>query len=760
MKKKEKHAGSRVNKSVSKNGKGQGKKTGKKHDPNQVALNFSDGTQHSDEEMELFFESRHTVNELVAPLGVNTIPLEYMVVEDNGVPLYTMCMYAHKLPRRSRFAKTYAPLFNAPCVTTTAFINPMGNEQSAKQLDKRIQTLGAEQYTAEQNEDRNRWRKITSKLRDAEKYAENVESGDDQLYKVAFLSVAWAPTLDLLRMRVNDLHMKAREEGIELHSCYAMHPEAFLSGYPLNRVYEADVAVMGVSPIKWHVLNRGALCDIFNHTKSTFSHKEGVYLGPNLRTGQPVFYDNYDKSHEAYGMCIAGMTGTGKSALIKMMESRFIEFGHKFRSIDFESRGPRGEYSIMAEAVGGDVISIKADSKNIINIFELEVEDEFDELTSKEYQVLRLSDKKVDYQNILMTLLLGGKEDLDFAQWVFIKRIMMDIITEMFEDREIYDGQPDSLYTTDNVVRNGRLQAGRVKKTLPTIHEFYKKALLHRKGNRDESFKIPFDLIISGLKDHVREMYYCADCMTFYTAGEVAGMETGDGKRSHVCPKCRAKIVEIHGVRPYFDGQSTVRFRKESPHINIDMSQVPKADKKEVMIVSLSFLEEHVVKKNSLNPLKTEKVDLLVDEVHNIFKYGPAREYLESFYRTARKRNVSPITATQALADYDGYEETKAIVKNATTKILFRQDIKDRKFLMENTPLTDSQINAVVSLGGDYNDESGAVRKGEMCLIDNNSKVVFLQSEYLTGSEAAIVETDMRKISGMYRGDSMDWTET
>ena len=726
---------------------------GKNASRKEETLNFSDGAEHSDEEMELFFESRHTVNELIAPLGVNTVPLEYMVVEDNGTSLYTMCMYIHKLPRRSTFAVTYAPLFNTPYVTSTVYIDPMGNEQSTKQLDKRIQMLDTEEFAASSNRDRNRLRKITSKMRDAERFAHDVESGDDQLYKAAFLYTVSATSLDLLRVRVNDLHMKAREKGIELHACYAVHPEAFISGYPLNRVYEAKLNAVGVSPIKWHVLNRGALCDIFNHTKSTFSHKDGVYLGQNLHTNQPLFYDNYDKSHESYGMCVAGMTGTGKSALIKMMESRQIEFGHKFRSIDFEARGPRGEYSLMAEKIGGDVIFIGARSNNILNIFELEVEDEFDELTGKEYPVLRLADKKVDYQNILMTLLLGGKEDLEFSQWVFIRRIMMDIITEMFDEREIYDGEPDSLYTTANVVKHGRLQAGRGNKELPTIHEFYKKALLRRKNNKDDSYRIPYDLIISGLKDHVRDMYYCPDCMSFYTRKEVTQMKMGDGHRTHLCPHCNAQIQEIRGVRPYFDGQSTVRFDKNSPHINIDMSQVPKADKKEVMIVALSFMEEHVMKKNSLNPLKTEKIDLLVDEVHNIFKYAPAREYLESFYRTARKRNVAPITATQALTDYDGYEETKAIVKNAVTKILFRHDIKDRNFLRANTPLTDSQIDEVVSLGGDYDEETGASRKGEMCLIDNNSKVVFLRSDYLADSEAVIVETDIRRIQEMYKGE-------
>lgn len=174
----------------------------------QKTLSFSDGIEHSEEEMEIFFESRRTVSELVAPLGVNTLPLEYMVVEDNGALIYTMCMYIHKLRRRkSTFADTYAQLFNTPGVTSNVFISPLGNEKSSKQLDKRIEMLGSEQYAAMDNGDRNRYRKITGKLADAERYASAVDNGDDQLFKVAFLFTVTGETLDALRMNVNDLHI-------------------------------------------------------------------------------------------------------------------------------------------------------------------------------------------------------------------------------------------------------------------------------------------------------------------------------------------------------------------------------------------------------------------------------------------------------------------------------------------------------------------------------------------------------------------------
>ena len=61
----------------------------------------------------------------------------------------------------------------------------------------------------------------------------------------------------------------------------------------------------------------------------------------------------------------------------------------------------------------------------------------------------------------------------------------------------------------------------------------------------------------------------------------------------------------------------------------------------------------------------------------------------------------------------------------------------------------------VCDLGGDLdNEEDQKERKGEVCLIDNQSKVAFIKIDYLTDSESRIVETDMEKIRTMYKGDS------
>lgn len=52
----------------------------------------------------------------------------------------------------------------------------------------------------------------------------------------------------------------------------------------------------------------------------------------------------------------------------------------------------------------------------------------------------------------------------------------------------------------------------------------------------------------------------------------------------------------------------------------------------------------------------------------------------------------------------------------------------------------------------DENDQR--TRKGEVCLIDNQTKVAFIKIDYLTASESRIAETDMEKIQKMYKGNS------
>ena len=709
---------------------------------------------------DLFGEDRKNLRDLIAPNGVNPNPADYLEIDDGGVKCYCVTLYIDKLPLRASFGMTFSGLFNFRGATSVVYIEPLRAGRATKKLDKRVVILDGEEVSAEKSGDRNRIRKIRGKMKDTEAWAADIEQGENKLYDVTFLFSMTDTDMDKLRIRVNDFHSRAAEKGIGICACYGCHPEAFLSTAPSNYLFKPVWGPVHTNTAKKLVMDKYSLACIFNHTRSNFSHRNGIIAGRNMHTGQPVLFDIYDAANDGYGLACAGKTGVGKSATIKMYGSRYADFGYKFASIDFESRGNHGEYTLMAEGLGGINFQIKANSKNIINLFEINEEIEFDEETRAEFPVLRLSDKIADLRNILMTMIVGDKATPDFTDHTAIEHILGRVIASLYEKRHIYDQDVDSLYEQGQVIERGRLMIGKVKKSLPTISEFYIEVLKTRKTDNNPYHDRAYNVIIDAMADYVKELYFCPECLKTFTRDEFIALTSAakntqtNAVASHTCGGKNTPIVALKGMYPYYDGQSTVHFDMNTPHINIDISQLPEPAKPVAQIIALNFLNENFVKRNSANETKAQKLVLLVDELHKLFPYKSARIFVSDVYRTARKRYVSPWSATQALSDYKGYKETEAILKNCTAVLLFKQDSQDKEFLLNNTILTSSQVEEVLSLGGakddgDMTEEEKRAHKGEMCLICN-SNVTFVKVDYLQASEANIVETDMSKVSKMH----------
>lgn len=729
-------------------------------------------------DVELFLEGRKSVRELVASNGVNPNPLDYMEINDNGEKVYTMSMYIDKLPRGARFAQTFSALFNFEDVTSTVFINPLLGGRSSKMLDKRIYVLDSERTSAENQGDRNRYRKLSTKMNTAESWSIEIESGDNSLYEVVFLFNLRERDLDKLQLKVADFHNKAKEVGIELSACFACHPEAYASGMPLNRLLfvkdEKTGGVIHTTTAKKHVMDKKSLACIFNHTRNDFSHKNGIIAGRNMHTGQPFCLDVYNKSSCGYGVVVSGGTGTGKSCMVKNYLSRYSDFGYHIASVDFETRGNRGEYSLMAERLGGVSYTLtstykKGMKRNLINMFDINEETEFDETTETEFRVLRLTDKIADLLHIVMTMIIGSKREPEFETATAIENIVQTAIRNLYSQRGIVDGDPDSLYESGNVVSGAALVSGRKKKRMPTITDFYKEVLFLQKRSRNPLHDVAYSLIIDSMQDWVSELYYCPHCLKYYTKEEYDALKEKSLARGYddaVCECVMEKNPEdkkevdyiqvVKGSKSYFDGESTIQVDIEVPHINIDISQLPERDRPVAQEIALSFLNENFIKRNSVNPKKIRKMVLLIDECHKLFPNPHMREFLGSCYRTCRKRYVSPWVVTQALADFDGFDETETILKNSATIMILKQDYQDRDFLLEKTVLTPSQVEEVLSLGGDPNDDGELLddsRKGEVCLINNN-RVVFVKADYLKTSEQYISETSMDKIAEMHNRKS------
>lgn len=696
---------------------------------------------------------RKNARDICCADGINPSQLEYIVINDGGRNVYECALYADKIPRRSTFAVTYAELMNFPNCTTSVFWEPLSSAESQKLLDKRVIALESELIAANKDLDTNMARRLSAKLGECEEWARVIEAGLNVFFKVAFLFVVRADSLEGLDDACTELYSIGKEKGIDIVGCYGAHAEGLLASAPLNKMMKVGKGPFKDLIVKYHIMDKNSLGDTFNHTESFFSHKNGILGGRNMFTHQPVLIDPYDRSHSGYNMCISGITGAGKSAGLKMYSSRWMEvFGYRMAFIDYDSpNGAEGEYVPLVRTEGGVVFQLKHGSDNILNIFDIDVELEYLPSIRKEVRKLNLMEKCADCTNIILSMIKDGREVDSFDTDVYLTKIVSDTVVGLYAAKGIEEGHPDSIYEDGQVYEGGRISSGRVRKTMPTLHEFFISLLNRRRFNTDELQDKAFSVAIAGIQPFIKECYYSEKSIGEYSAEEYSALPVDEnGLKYTVINGDRERVYSVIGVKPYYDGQSTLRVSEDTQSMDIDLSQLPPADKRIAQQIACNFVNEYFVKKNSNNPHKLQKCAVVVDEFHNTFAFYESRKFIESMYRQARKRFVCMITITQALADYNAYEETKAIVKNTAMKILYKQAKMDANFIREVTPLTESQLDQVMRLGGtvDANGDIDKSRKGECCLIDNEDTVVFIKVDYLR-SEAKICETDPEKIARM-----------
>lgn len=691
----------------------------------------------------LLYTERKVLKEFLAPDAVDPNNYGYVKLQDAGRDVYVRTCYVDELPKNVRFANTFTDLFNFPNAMAQVRIVPQTSEESIKLVDKQVTDFDTERSMAAKSGDRNSYRKADTKLANAEGWGRDIESGDNRFYETSFMFQSHAETLEELNTMGNDLYSKARGKDVKVVSCYGVEPEAYKSGFPTNRIFRSKSGPVKTDTVKTQLMDVFSLSTIFNHTRSSFYHKNGVFMGRVLDTGKPVTLDPFDVSMEAYNIIVSGKTGTGKSASVKMLLSRSADFGLKYCSVDSEARGKQGEYSILTKKLGGENFQIHAGSNEIVNLFEISSEMEYDETRGVEEETLHLTERISIVKGILMTMLKYGKREPAFDDATAMESIVEEIIAHLYDIRGIRDGEPDSLYANSGFTK--------VKKPLPTITEFYIETLKRQKVNINEFHTKAYALILDGLKSYVRELYYVPKIVRILTKEEYEKLPMDeDGYRYYENGDERIMAISIKGVRAYYDGQSTIKVDLDTPAVNLDISQMPKNDMPIGMVIATNFLNENIIKKNSANPKRLQKRAILIDEAHRMFPYPELRVFLTDLYRSARKRYIAAICCTQALSDFKLYEETKTIVQQSPMIFLLRQDAQDREYLAEATPLSPGQLMRLFQLGGTVGKSGSVAKKGQVCMIINKN-VAFVQMDYLKNTEIEVVETDMQKIDEYIR---------
>lgn len=679
---------------------------------------------------------------------VDPAPNGYMIINDGGRDAFIRNFTIGSMPKKTSFNRTFSELLNFPGCMSSIHIEPISESEMSRKLDNHIVMLETEQYSAQGNT--NRQRKLAGQQQDAEEWASKVENGDEKFFKVGFVFTLVADNLELLNRMSDDFRTAALNKVINITSCYAVQAEAYLANGPYNHLASCASKFIQSDGIVFHQMDRKSLSTVFNYTAASFRHKNGIPLARDLFTHEPFIFDLYDPSHDGFNAIIAGKTGSGKSVTIKVMCERYHLLGYRFAAIDSQSRKgmTEGEYATLAVLLGGVNFQLSSRAENTLNLFEVHESKIFikDSATSGyEVQTLELADKVIMVSNNIRTL-MQEKSVPDSVLDMAVERILKDSVTQIYADFGIYDKDPGSLYEIGESVSDGLLTSGLVLKKQPTLTDWFKKLLCLERDNTKEDLDKAYSYIIMAITDSIREVYYSKDSVHFFSREEYMSLPQGDdGKRTYLNPETDMyeEVVVVKGVRPYFDGQSTLTISKNCPFTNIDISQLVESERNIARVIAISFLNENYIKANSEDLDTSDKLVLINDEAHESFSLAPARKVFANIARTGRKRNVACIFCTQTVKEFDRYPETQDILKQATVKMICKQDPQDAKYLMETLHLTDSQVNLLTNYIG-YADEADEATKnkhrGEMCVIDTN-KVVFIKVDMIKATEAQSAET-------------------
>ena len=351
-------------------------------------------------------------------------------------------------------------------------------------------------------------------------------------------------------------------------------------------------------------------------------------------------------------MVIFAKSGAGKSVTMKTLVSRSsVLMGIESLALDAE-----GEYTIVAESLGGINVVISPNSQTVINLFDVEVERIKDEITGKERTVLNIENKVEDVTQALLTMAKGSTRSTEVNE--LTKQIIAESVAEEYASLGITNN-PNSLYKTTNMGLRGDNLFQKEKKEMPTIGSWYKRIQEKARDNKNPDYQFHYSYLLKVMRQYVRE---------------------------------------YDGQMAYFDGQSTFDLLEGAPFINLDISQLEERFARPLaQQILLSWIWEKFVKKNSEDRKKATQKRVLVDEAWMLLPYPEAVDFLNKMARRARKRNVSLAIISQRFQDFYEKPEAQAVLTSSDTKLFLAQDKSEIQYLKEVFKLSEGEASFLVT---------------------------------------------------------------
>ena len=627
----------------------------------------------SNEEVKILHKK--TIKELIAPSGIDASNIDHLEIAST-VKRYARSFFVSALPRMCTFPELFRDMYMFGDINTSIYITPIAESRSQNELNRTINELETERIVAADRGNINRESSLAQKRFEAEDLRDEIAAGFNKLYEASIVSTLFTYSLEDLDRLTKMLSTEMSKSLVGIKSAWGMQEEAFQSNLPLAQ-----------DKIKrTHTFDRRSMGTVFPFTTSEVGHSTGIPLGFNKQTGVPILFDNFHSSLTNYNMVIFAKSGAGKSVTMKTLISRSaVLMGIQSLALDAE-----GEYSIVAESLGGTNVVISPNSKTVINVFDIETEVVKDEITGRDKTVLNVENKVEDVTQALLTMARGSTRSKDVNE--VTKQIIAENVAQEYAAYGI-TSDPNSLYESRSSGNTEML--GRARKKMPTIGSWYRRLQRNAEGNTNPDYRAHYSYLLKVMKQYVRE---------------------------------------YDGQMAYFDGQSTFDLLDGTLFINLDISQLEERFARPLaQQILLSWIWEKYVKKNSEDRKKAAKKRVLVDEAWMLLPYPEAVDFLNTMARRARKRNVSLAIISQRFQDFYEKPEVQAVLTSSDTKLLLAQDKSEIQYLKEVFKLSEGEAGFLVTCG-----------KGEG-LLKVGADTAILQITP-TAKEFEFVETNLNKL--------------
>ena len=632
-------------------------------------------TNKTQEEYNIF--KTKDIKDIIAPSGIDASNLNHLEIISHTNRL-ARSFFVSTPPRMGTFPSLLRDMYEFGDINVSVYINPIQEARSQQDLNRTINELETERIVALEKGNINREAVLAQKKYETERLRDEIAAGFNKMFEASIVATMFAYNLQDLDKYTKLLTTEMSKTQIGLKSAWAMQEEAFKSNIPLNRNLLN----------KKHTFDRNSMATVFPFTSSEVGHASGVPIGYNKQTGTPILFDNFHSSLTNYNMVIFAKSGAGKSVTMKTLISRSsVLMGIESLALDAE-----GEYTIVAESLGGINVVLSPTSKTVINIFDLETELVKDEITGRERPTLSIENKVEDVTQALLTMAKGSTRSSEVNE--VTKQIIAEAVAEEYASRGI-NNNINSLYQSDlTQINDGQIE--KEKKEMPTIGSWYKR--IYRKAQENEN------------PDYTKHYSYLLKVMKQF-------------------------IREYNGQMAYFDGQSTFDLLDGAPFINLDISQLEERFARPLaQQILLSWIWEKFVKKNSEDRRKAKQKRVIVDEAWMMLPYPEAVDFLNKMARRARKRNVSLAIISQRFQDFYEKPEAQAVLTSSDTKLFLAQDKSEIQYLKEVFKLSEGEASYLIT-----------AQKGEGLLKVGNDTAILKITP--TKKEFEFVETNLNKIA-------------